>query len=319
MAGLAISLSGGGAKGAFQVGVLDELVARRGMRFEVVAGVSTGAIQALGLAQDDVPGLVAQWRAIRGNRDIYRERPLGAAGGVFGADALFDASPLLAKMRGFADPAKLRASGIKLRLGVVELGSGRYQSITEAQPNIADWVYASCAMPVFFDPLRTRAADGTASQWVDGGVRDVTPLGAALDERPRSVLVVRASPPPKAGRSRTYSNLIRIGLRAVDILQSEVSANDAANAGLINDLLRAREAQSKALADAGVTGERALRVLRPLDEHLLRYRFAPIATLEPDREWSDTLEFDPAKISAAIDAGRAAARDAWPRLEPLLG
>src|SRR3546814_2999560 len=65
--GLAIVLSGGGAKGAFQVGVVHELVVNRGVRLDIVAGVSTGAIQALGVAQDDVPALLDAWLGIRGN------------------------------------------------------------------------------------------------------------------------------------------------------------------------------------------------------------------------------------------------------------
>ncbi len=70
MAGeLAMVLSGGGAKGAFQVGVIHELVVNRGVRIDIVAGVSTGAIQALGTAQDDVPAMLQQWLYIRGNRE----------------------------------------------------------------------------------------------------------------------------------------------------------------------------------------------------------------------------------------------------------
>ncbi len=45
---------------------------------------------------------------------------------------------------------------------------------------------------------------------------------------PRGVIAVRASPAPQPGAVRTFSNLIKIGLRAVVILQSEVSANDLA-------------------------------------------------------------------------------------------
>ena len=78
--GLAVVLSGGGAKGAFQVGVLDELIGTRGVRFDAFCGVSTGSIQALGGAMDDMPGLVRQWTSINGNRDVYKKRPLGAAG-----------------------------------------------------------------------------------------------------------------------------------------------------------------------------------------------------------------------------------------------
>lgn len=316
--GLAIVLSGGGAKGAFQVGVLEELVLNRGVRLDIVAGVSTGAIQALGVAQDDVPGLVEQWRGIRGNKDIYKERPLGVVGGILGQDSIYDASPVRRLIADFADEDRLRASGRKLLLGVVNLGTGQYRTIDETVPGIHNWVYASCAMPVFFDPLVTQAADGTKEQWVDGGVRDVTPLDAALQHNPRGVIVVRASPKPQPGPVRTFPNLIRIGLRAVDILQSEVSINDTANAILINDLIAAREAQLRALEREGVTGAQAARILRPLDLQISRYRFAPIRIIEPEREYSDTLEFDPAKIDQAIRAGREAVEREWDALEPLL-
>ncbi|MDQ8757974.1 patatin-like phospholipase family protein [Sphingosinicella sp. LHD-64] len=319
MAGdLAIVLSGGGAKGAFQVGVVHELVANRGVKIDIIAGVSTGAIQALGVAQDDVPAMLQQWLEIKGNGSIYKERPLGLVGGILGEDAIYDAAPLRQLLKDFADDRKLKASGRKLRIGVVNLGTGAYRSIDEKVPGIHNWVYASSAMPVFFDPLRTRASDGTEEQWVDGGVRNVTPLDAALELNPRGVIVVRASPRPQPGKVRTFPNLIKIGLRAVDILQSEVSANDTANATLINDMIAAREAQARALQSEGITGAAAARILRPLDLQIARYRFAPIRLIEPEEDYSETLEFDPKKIRKAIDAGRKAVEREWEALEPLL-
>lgn len=201
---------------------------------------------------------------------------------------------------------------------MVNLGTGAYRSIDEKVPGIHNWVYASSAMPVFFDPLKTRAGDGTEEQWVDGGVRNVTPLDAALELNPRGVIVVRASPRPQVGKVRTFPNLIKIGLRAVDILQSEVSANDTANATLINDVIAAREAQARALQSEGIAGAAAARILRPLDFQIARYRFAPIRIIEPDEEYSETLEFDPKKIRRAIDEGRKAVEREWEALEPLL-
>lgn len=316
--GLVVVLSGGGAKGAFQVGVVHELVVNRGVRIDIVAGVSTGAIQALGVAQDDVPGLLDAWMGIRGNSSIYKERPLGVVGGILGEDSIYNAAPLRQMLKKFADQAKLRASGRKLLLGVVNLGTGAFRTIDETVPGIHNWVYASCAMPVFFDPLVTRDADGVEEQWVDGGVRDVTPLGAALQMNPRGVIVVRASPKPKPGKVRTFPNMIKIGLRAVDILQSEVSANDLAGAALINDMIAAREAQMRALQAEGIGSVQAARILRPLDQQISRYRFAPIRIIEPEEEVSDTLEFNPVKIRAAIDAGRRAVDREWEALEPLL-
>ena len=51
---------------------------------------------------------------------------------------------------------------------------------------------------------------------------------------------------------------------------------------------------------------------------IANYRFAPIRIIAPDEEVSDTLEFNPAKIRAAIDAGRRAVEREWDALEPLL-
>ncbi len=67
---LAVVLSGGGAKGAFQVGVLDELITVRKVRIDIFSEVSTGAIQALGGAMDDMPDLLDQWLTIKGNGDV---------------------------------------------------------------------------------------------------------------------------------------------------------------------------------------------------------------------------------------------------------
>ncbi|RHW17116.1 hypothetical protein D1610_11195 [Sphingomonas gilva] len=317
--GLAIVLSGGGAKGAFQVGVLDELITRRGVEVDIFAGVSTGAIQALGGAQGDIPGLMAAWLALRGNDDVYRGRPLGIIGGLLGANSIYDTRPIRARIKAFADEAKLRASGKKLLLGVVSLTSGEFRSIHEDTPNIADWVYASSAMPVFFPPLLTRDAQGREEQWVDGGVRNVTPLDAALEWNPRAVLVVAASPiNPSPTPARLYDDLVAVALRSVGILQSEIVSNDTANADLINDLIAARETQAVALARAGVPPARAAAILAPLDRALSTYRFAPIRILAPTKEVAETLEFDPANIRRGIDLGRKAVRDAWAMLTPIL-
>ena len=196
---LAVVLSGGGAKGAFQVGVLDALVNKHGVKPSIVVGTSTGAIQALGVAQNSVSELVGVWSGIKGNGDIYKDRA-GVLSAFLGEKAMYNTAPLKKLLKDFYDPAKLAASGIELRLGVVSLQSGQFRTIDQHVPDLYNWVYASCAMPVFFDPLQT----SDKQQWVDGGVRDVTPLGAALELNPSGVLVIRASPsnkPSKIGRA----------------------------------------------------------------------------------------------------------------------
>ncbi|MCJ2186644.1 patatin-like phospholipase family protein [Novosphingobium beihaiensis] len=310
---LAIVLSGGGAKGAFQVGVLDALMGKYGVKPHIVVGTSTGAIQALGAAQDDIERLKEFWLSLRKDSDIYKKRFLPFAV-LFGAKGIYDARPLRKLLAGLYDPQRLAGSGIALRLGVVQLQSGEFRTIDQSVPGIDNWVYASSAMPVYFDPLET--SDG--AQWVDGGVRDVTPLGAAMKENPTGVLVIRASPPAGSVKDKSFGGLVPIGLRSVGILQSEVSRNDLANTGLINDTLVARNRMWEELTQAGNSPEEVLRLLAPLDQTVARYHFVPVRTIEPAEDFSDTLEFDPAKIRKAMAAGAAAVDAHWDEIKDIV-
>ena len=47
----ALVLASGGARGAYQVGMLQELVVKRGLDFQIIRGVSVGALNAAFLAQ----------------------------------------------------------------------------------------------------------------------------------------------------------------------------------------------------------------------------------------------------------------------------
>jgi NTE family protein len=314
---LAVVLSGGGSKGAFQVGVLDELVSRRGLAVDLYAGISTGAIQALGAAQDQIPQLRAIWEGIRSGRDIYKKRFLGLLGAVIGgADSLYDASPVRAKIRAFFDPAALGRSGKKLFVGAVSLRTGELVFRDETDPYVGEWVIASSAVPATYQPLKT--ADG--DKWVDGGVRDITPLSIVLKQRPRAILIILASPRTEgAGRgAESYDDLVEIGLRAAGILANEVFVNDIERADFTNALIRARAAQRLALEGLGLSAEHQALVLGPLDAELERFRVVPIFTIEPARTLMKSTEFKPAEIAAAIRHGEEQAAAAWPMLQRFL-
>jgi NTE family protein len=139
-----------------------------------------------------------------------------------------------------------------------------------------------------------------------------------MELNPRGIIVIRASPKPVPGKVRTFGDLIQIGLRAVGILQQEVSMNDLANATLINDMIAVRGAQFRALDALHLPADKAAEVMKPLDLQLARYRFVPNVVIEPEKEFLDTLEFDPAKIAEAMEAGRATVGTMWESIEPLL-
>ena len=316
--GLALALSGGGAKGAFQVGVLDELIEQRGVDFETVTGTSTGAIQAAAVAQDDVGRLLDFWTGIKGNDDIYRGRGGMIWALVTGKNSLYNPDPLKALLRKMFDDDRIRATGKNLRLGVVNITNGELRIVAENTDNIADWVYASSAQPPAFPPFRTRDAQGNLEQWVDGGLRDVTPFSAALDVRPRAVLAVRAEAPP-TWQPKEYKTLLDIGFQSVDILTAEVADNDLGQVQFINDLLLAERKQRELLEARGMTQADIDAVMQPLVDEIGRYKFVPAMVIQPPSDLYDTLEFVPELIAHNIERGRQAVRDDWSAIAAFLG
>lgn len=315
--GLAIALSGGGAKGAFQVGVIDELVTRRGVDFETVVGTSTGAIQAAGVAQDTVPELLDFWLGLKGPDDIYRSRggPIWAI--ITGKNSIYSTGPLKGLLKSAFRDEDIRKTGKNLRIAVVNINTGKLNIVGENADQIHDWVYASSAQPPFFPPFETRDSAGVDEQWVDGGVRDVTPFAAALRERPKSLLVVRAEAPLKP-RSKSFDNLAEIGLRSVEILTREVADCDLKNVGLFNDFLEAETDQRLRLASMGLSQSQIDEVMKPFADQINRYKLVPTLVLEPDTDLYDTLEFVPSLIRQNIDRGRRLVERRWQEIAAFL-
>lgn len=315
---LAIVLSGGGAKGAFQVGVLDALITGKKVSFDIAVGTSTGAIQATAVAQDDIPRLIQFWKDIKKSDDIYRKRGGTLLSILSGQPSLYSVAPLRALLRQTIDEQKIRATGKRLRIALVNLTNGELRMVGENANNLADWVYASCAMPFVFPPQDSRDAHGNDEQWVDGGVRDVTPLDAALRERPQAVLVVRASAPPTPTAAKKYGSLVSIGLRAADIQSNEVSTNDLKTVSLINQLLAARDRQRLDLRGLNLTEAQIEKVMRPFESAIAHYNMVPVKVIEPDMNLYETLEFTPQLIGQAMDMGRKYVADNWLDLKQFL-
>jgi NTE family protein len=60
----ALVLSGGGAKGAYEAGLVCSLIEEYGEQFDIICGTSIGAINSAFLAQDDTTALKALWSSI---------------------------------------------------------------------------------------------------------------------------------------------------------------------------------------------------------------------------------------------------------------
>eukprot|EP00475_Leptophrys_vorax_P040131 TRINITY_DN739_c0_g1_i2.p1 TRINITY_DN739_c0_g1~~TRINITY_DN739_c0_g1_i2.p1 ORF type:complete len:862 (+),score=198.18 TRINITY_DN739_c0_g1_i2:267-2588(+) len=157
-------LSGGGAFGAYQLGVVEQLV-RRGMQWDVISGVSVGALNGSVLAMygpdrvaEACSALAKIWLSIQGEEDIMKDwSQLGKIEGVAARKGLMKTTPLEAIVETVLDKGglqKLRSSSTAFSVGVVCVETGDYFDVDKSNPNLNEFILASATMPFFYGSPR---------------------------------------------------------------------------------------------------------------------------------------------------------------------
>jgi NTE family protein len=263
----ALVLSGGGTKGIFQLGAIEHLLTERKESFKIVCGVSSGALNAMMVAQGPAyfEKLKAIWmRQAETDLEIIPERFTLAEkviravlpGGIFYRK--------LGEMNGLEDNARLleaieentrdlqknlKENETHLRIGVVSLQNGKYYALDLSDPALVPYaaqsILASTAIPIAFSPGTFPYSGST--QWIDGGMNQVTPIDDAIrvaetQEIPLSeVVVVCSAPLETEPTSREFKGLIEIGLRVEHILANQIDKQGFAIFQLRNVLLQLQE------------------------------------------------------------------------------
>lgn len=226
----ALVLSGGGALGAYEVGVLRRLT-EQGRSWDVIAGVSVGAINAALMAQfkpsEQARGAVVLedfWSAIRGNNDIYKSQLMGPAA-LLWSRSVYDTGPLLDLIRTRLDLSAIQASGVRLIVGATSLDTGEYRAVESTSPRFDLWILASATFPLAFPPVEI---DGQL--WVDGGIRNVTPIADVAGIEGVTEIDVVMTGPASADHRRVSRDRLRTGLavgaRCAEIMANEIFVTD---------------------------------------------------------------------------------------------
>ncbi len=208
-------LQGGGALGAYHLGVIEELSAQ-GIVPDWVCGVSIGAINAAILAGNRpedrlrqlarfwervsaalVPPVAwpsgcagemwqdasALWIALMGVPGFFAPRfppapcqPRGSAGAV----SQYDLSPLRATLEELVDWDRLNGGAMRVSVGAVAIETGQIRYFDTGGPDARrlsiDHVLASCALPPAFAPVLVE----DAWYW-DGGIASNAPVQHVFD------------------------------------------------------------------------------------------------------------------------------------------
>jgi NTE family protein len=179
---LALVLSGGGAKGAWEAGAAVALV-EQGVPVRLVAGSSAGALTAAMLADGRLDRLQELWRSLS-REQVYSLRPGVLFAGLLPgwltllaldqAGSLFDPAPLRELIASTLDFERVRASPRRLMVVTTDLVRRVPRTFDNATVSV-DALMAAAAVPGAFPPV---AVDGVLL--VDGGLTGRAPVLDAL-------------------------------------------------------------------------------------------------------------------------------------------
>ena len=279
----ALILSGGGAKGAFQTAAEKYAREEKGYTWDIIAGVSVGALNGAMLAMEKYQRLFEIWNTISNDQVFTGGFNLWSVIKLaFGAKSFYGNEPLWKMLQAELDPGLVKAD---LRIGSVSLVSGEYVQFTKTEPQLAKEVLASTVMPVIWTPVEISPA---YRSMVDGGVRNITPIGDVLDRDPDEIVIINCSPEEETPLNSSPANIVDIGLRTLDILLNEVFRSDMDNFRRINALVKEAEAQ-------GVT------LHSPNSGKALKY--FDFKVIEPAASLDDTLDFTQPAVQRSLKAG----------------
>ncbi len=202
----AIALEGGGAKGAFEIGVWKALE-EAGVRYNAVSGTSVGALNGALMVMRDLPRAIEAWSNIRLSKVIDLDEDeeetmkkvmdgeiepedwqtlISQAFDLIRNRGL-DVAPLRAWVREIIDPARIKASDVDFYICTVSLSDRKALEVhvNELQEDeICDMLLASAYHPSF----RLERLGGKL--YTDGGFADNLPLHPLVEAGYKDIIAV---------------------------------------------------------------------------------------------------------------------------------
>lgn len=228
----ALVFSGGGARGAYQIGVYEALH-KHGLEPDIVTGTSVGAILATLVTAGATPNEIKTlWRKacepgfLPYRRDVHQLRSW---------NHIRTNHDLRALLRDEIDWNAVRASSIDLRFTAVDVNTAERVTFTNETATPRS-VLASTAVPLLFEPQQINGRH----LW-DGGLMTSTPLQPAIDEGATRIVAI-LNEPAHTPSQRSPATLTEAIDRVIDIVSRRALHQDLQRAEEINRLVETGDA-----------------------------------------------------------------------------
>lgn len=203
----AIALEGGGAKGAYEVGVW-QAMEEAGIKYNAVSGTSVGALNGAMMVMRDLEGAVRAWKDIRlsdvidleGDQEENLHKVLNGEVDLRDIQELIpqaldiirnrglDVAPLRAWVHEVADEKKIKESDVEFFVSTVSLTDKKGLEVKVndlPEDEICDMLLASAYHPSF----RLEKLGG--KYYADGGFVDTLPLHVLVENGYKDIIAVR--------------------------------------------------------------------------------------------------------------------------------
>ncbi len=307
----AAAFSGGGAKGMVQIGNLEVVFREHDVKFDIVSGISVGALAASMTAQNKFDRYKEIFFSVR-EPDIFTgsmTSTMNIAKIAFGQNYIYNNKPLWELIQREIDP---REFTMDVKIGTVDLISGKFLSydyrhekrevevtvngdevlrvapVDEYVNAFRLAVLASTAIPVTFPPVELGE-----NILVDGGVHMISPLGNLIDEEPSDVYIFNCEPQKPESIAPGKKNILQVGSRSLELLLNRIILGDIREFARIN----------KNVAEAKKAGV----ILH--NEKGKPYKYYKSYLFDPAIDMGDTLDFSERTQQMRYDHGVEIARE----------
>jgi NTE family protein len=210
---VAFVFSGGGAKGAFQVGVL-KILDKKGIKADVCYGSSIGSINSVLYSHLTIPEIEQVWLNLKGKKSLASFNWSTLIGT---SDGLYNLDPTKKKLK------KIMKNDPKCEVVVtkVDLKTGHLIYSRSTEEDFVDSVIASASIPIAMSPV---------NNCIDGAMREKAPLKRAIMEGATDIHVFLCNPvldyPGQYKETGSFLKLGKIAVRTLEILNHEVFLGD---------------------------------------------------------------------------------------------
>lgn len=244
----ALSISGGGAWGAWGGGTIQGLYECMNKDYDIIIGASTGSLLSPLTALKEMDRLKEAYTSVT-QKDIFNVNPFTKKGDISLLNAFWRIAivntfsslfkkgnkPTLGESVNLRDTImkffteedfdKIRENDTEVISTVVNLNTelAEFKSTKDCDyKDFVDWIWASACAPIFMSLVEK---DGF--EYTDGGIVEHIPIQEAIDKGATEVDVIIHRPEQYSQR-RGYksTNILKMFARVNDIMHKEISKND---------------------------------------------------------------------------------------------